>query len=220
MQFCPPSLCFLCGFSLHLPPGIYPPGSIDPPPGWTGPLPTIIIGNDGTSYYPAEPPKDPEKTNQPSKQATSARGSSNHPSQTSMTISRKSLTSTRSQSTVSSQTSGGFEFAQTGCNVCIDNDPPASYQSPTATPASKLKRSRLVEQEEVPYDGNLSPPARNPALVPHARSYKKKLVKRALPNPSNPPWYGDQDLYLLTEYSTAFWVPLRRDNLHPSSALA
>lgn len=137
-----------------------------------------------------------------------------------MASSQTSLASTGTQSTVSSQTSGGFECAQTGCAVCVDNDPPSSYQSPT----SKLKRSRLVEREETPYDGNLSPPAKNPAIVPHARSYAKELAKRKLPDPDDFPWNGNQDSYLWTQYQdmtvVAGWVPLRQDYNFPSSALA
>ena len=122
---------------------------------------------------------------------------------------------------MSSQTSGGFECAQTGCAVCADNDPPSSYQSPT----SKLKRSRLIKREEiVPFDGNLFPPAKNPDLVPHARSYVKGLAKRRLPDPGDFPWNGDQDSYLWTQYGdptvVAGWVPLRQDPNNPSSALA
>ena len=220
MQFCPPGLCLFCGISLHLPPGIYPPGSIKPPPGWTGPLPEITIGQDGSPSYPEEDPNDPEETNQPSNQPSSAQGSSNTPSQTSMASSQTSLTSTGTQSTVSSQTSGGFECAQTGCAVCVDNDPPSAYQSPT----SKKKRSRLVEREEAPYDGNLSPPAKNLDIVPQARSYSQELVKRTLPDPSDFPWNGNQDSYLWTQYQdrtvVAAWVPLRRDPNFPSSAIA
>ena len=93
--------------------------------------------------------------------------------------------------------------------MCGDNDPPSAYQSP----ASKLKRSRLVEREEVPYDGNLSPPAKNQAIVPHARSYAKELAKRKLPEPSDLPWFGNQDSFLWTQYGdpnvVAGWVPLR-----------
>lgn len=137
-----------------------------------------------------------------------------------MASSQTSLASTGTQTTASSQTSGGFHCAQTGCAVCVDNDPPSAYQSP----ASKVKRSRLVEREEVPYDGNLSPPAKNQAIVPHARSYAKELAKRKLPEPSDPPWFGNQDLYLWTQYGdmtvVAGWVPLRQDPNFPSSALA
>ena len=103
--------------------------------------------------------------------------------------------------------------------MCVDNDPPSAYQSPT----SKRKRSRLVEREEAPYDGNLSPPAKNPDIVPHARSYSKELAKRKLPEPSDFPWNGDQDSYLWTQYGdmtvVAGWVPLRQDANFPSSAL-
>lgn len=130
------------------------------------------------------------------------------------------MTSTGSQSTASSQTSGSFQCAQTGCAVCVDNDPPSAYQPPT----SKLKRSRLVEREEVPYDGNLSPPAKNLAIVADARSFTKDLVKRRLPEPGDPQWNGNQDLFLWTQYSdmtvVAGWVPLRQDANFPSSALA
>ncbi len=133
-----------------------------------------------------------------------------------MASSQTSLASTGTQSTVSSQTSGGFECAQTGCAVCVDNDPPSSYQSPT----SKLKRSRLIERETTPFDGNLSPPAKNPDILPHARSYAKDLAKRKLPEPGDAPWNGDQDSYLWTQYLSATWVPLRQDPNFPSSALA
>lgn len=137
-----------------------------------------------------------------------------------MASSQTSLTSTGTQSTVSSQTSGGFECAQTGCAVCVDNDPPSAYQSPT----SKKKRSPLVEREEAPYDGNLSPPAKNLDIVPQARSYSRELAKRKLPDPSDAPWYGNQDSYLWTQYGdptvVAGWVPLRQDPNFPSSALA
>lgn len=132
-----------------------------------------------------------------------------------MASSPTSLASTGTQSTVSSQTSGGFECAQTGCAVCVDNDPPSSYQSPT----SKLKRSRPVEREEVPYDGNLSPPAKNPAIVPHARTYAKRLAKRRLPEPGDYPWNGNQELYVWSQYPDARLVSLREDPNFPSSAL-
>lgn len=137
-----------------------------------------------------------------------------------MASSQTSLTSTGTQSTVSSQTSGGFECAQTGCAVCVDNDPPSAYQSPT----SKKKRSLLVEPEEAPYDGNLSPPAKNLDLVPQARLYSNELVKRKLPDPGDFPWNGDQDSFLWTQYGdrsvVAAWVPLRQDANFPSSAIA
>ena len=100
--------------------------------------------------------------------------------------------------------------------MCVDNDPPSAYQSPN----SKLKRSSLLEREEAPYDGNLSPPAKNRDLLPRARSYVRELIKRVLPLPSDPPWNGNQDSYLFTEYLTATWVPLRQDPQFPSSALA
>ena len=99
----------------------------------------------------------------------------------------------------------------------MDNDPPSAYQSPT----SKKKRSRIGEREEAPYDGNLSPPAKNLDIVPQARSYSQELVKRTLPEPNDAPWNGDQDLYLWTQYGSALaWVPLRRDPNFPSSAIA
>ena len=137
-----------------------------------------------------------------------------------MASSQTSLASTNTQSTASSQTSGGFECAQTGCAVCVDNDPPSAYQSPT----TKKKRSLLVEEEEAPYDGNLSPPAKNPDLVPQARAFSKQLAKRTLPAPGDFPWLGDQDSFLWTQYGdmsvVAGWVPLRQDPNFPSSAIA
>lgn len=136
-----------------------------------------------------------------------------------MASSQTSLASTGTQSTASSQTSGGFECAQTGCAVCVDNDPPSAYQSPT----NKKKRSLLVEREEAPYDGNLSPPAKNLDLVPQARVFSQQLAKRTLPVPSDFPWDGNQDSFLWTQYGdmsvVAGWVPLRQDPNFPSSAL-
>ena len=133
-----------------------------------------------------------------------------------MPSSQTSLASSSTVSSASSQTSGGFECAQTGCAVCVDNDPPSAYQSPP----SKLKRSRLPAREEAPYDGNLSPPAKNSDLIPQARSFTREMIKRTLPEPADPPWNGNQDSYLWTEYQTAHWVPLRQDPEFPSSALA
>lgn len=137
-----------------------------------------------------------------------------------MASSQTSPASTGTQSTVSSQTSGGFQCAQTGCAVCVDNDPPSAYQSPT----TKKKRSLLVEREEAPYDGNLSPPAKNLDLMPQARALSKQLAKRTLPLPGDAPWFGDQDSFLWTQYGdmsvVAGWVPLRQDPNYPSSALA
>ena len=100
--------------------------------------------------------------------------------------------------------------------MCVDNDPPSAYQSPP----SKVKRSGLVEREVVPYDGNLSPPAKNLDIVPQARSYTQELAKRKLPEPGDAPWNGNQDSYLWDQYLSATWVPLRQDANFPSSALA
>ena len=50
-MFCPSGGCDICGFEIDIPPGIYPPGLIDFPPGFTGPFPTITVHRDGTPEY-------------------------------------------------------------------------------------------------------------------------------------------------------------------------
>ena len=98
-QFCPPGLCLTCGIQLNLPKGIYPPGSIDPPPGWTGPLPTITIGNDGTPSYDEEKPTETNKqpSNTKNSQVSSATGAS-------------SATKTSAASSSASSASSGFNY--------------------------------------------------------------------------------------------------------------
>lgn len=51
-QFCPKGGCDQCGFQIDLPPGIYPPGVIQPPPGFAPTLPSITIGPTGRPTYP------------------------------------------------------------------------------------------------------------------------------------------------------------------------
>ena len=50
-MFCPSGGCDICGFEIDIPPGIYPPGLIDFPPGFTGPFPTVTVHRDGTPEY-------------------------------------------------------------------------------------------------------------------------------------------------------------------------
>lgn len=101
-QFCPPGLCLSCGIELDLPPGIYPPGSIDPPPGWTGPLPTITIGKDGTPIYDEDEPQETNK--EPSNTANSKT------KKTSTTPGKSSATKTRTSSSATSASSSGFNY--------------------------------------------------------------------------------------------------------------
>ena len=185
--------CLFCGFSIHLPPGIYPPDSIDWPPGWTPPDITITVEPDGTPTYDED-----EETDKPSISANSKDTPSDtaSPTQSETSTARSTATmtssriSTASSSASSSAVSSGVSLCAPSCSACATIVPPPGAGS------DKIKR----------ISHGLDP---------------SSLEKRVLPSPDDDPYFGDVDAFILGQYVIKMraYVPLRQDPQHPSSAI-
>lgn len=158
--FCPSDGgCLVCGYHIDIPPGIYPPGSIDFPSDWTEPDITIIIEADGTPVYDEE---EETTTTTTSTTTTSTSTRQAHSTTVSHISSRSSFASRTSSATssVSSSTvsSAGFLCAPT-CSACANVAPAPS------TDPFKVKRhlqgevgrkdKRMLDwPDNAPYNGN------------------------------------------------------------------
>ena len=139
--FCPShGHCLLCGFLIDLPPGIYPPGSIEWPPGWTEPDITITIDEDGTPTYDED--EEPTTTSTTTTTNTDTSASTSQPLSTSVSWT-SSVSSSISSVSSSATSSGGFLCAPT-CSACANVAPP-----PTTDP---YKRKRHLRDDLAPKD--------------------------------------------------------------------
>lgn len=137
-------------------PGIYPPGSIVFPPGWTVPDITITIEPDGTPTFD----EDEEPTTTTTTTSTSSTTTSEPSNSASNSASQTRSSSVSQTSSVSSAVSSGASLCGFTCSSCVNNDLPSS------TPPPKVKRHRgsgvaLKEKRmldwpgNAPYDGDL-----------------------------------------------------------------
>lgn len=138
--------CFDCGYKVDLPPGIYPPDSIEFPPGWTKPDITVTVEADGTPTYDED--EEPTTTSTTTFTSTTA------------FTSQMPHTSINPTSSVSSSATSSEDF------LCE-----ATYSSfidlPLSSPRPKVKRMLygetalkvkrvMAEPGNTPYDGNMN----------------------------------------------------------------
>lgn len=192
--FCPShGDCLICGFHIDIPPGIYPPGSIQFPSDWTPPDITIVIEQDGTPVYDED--EETTTTTTTTTTSTSTRQAhsnsddriSSGSSSASRTSSVKSSISRTSSVSSSATSSVGFLCAPT-CSACANVAPPP--------PTDPFKVKRHLQGEVALKD------------------------KRMLDWPANAPYNGNQNYFIWQQFMNTVRsvVALSRDPAHPSTA--